>query len=132
MTPFPLNNSSISHTDKSNSYQIGEVIKIFRKLNNLTQIELGKMIGISAQQIHKYETGHNNISYRQVLQLAGILNIPSSYLFNEDKISEKKEDEDKSVTKERIKFLLDISEKLEGKSKEDMTKIGSVIDAMLR
>ncbi len=42
--------------------QVGENIRLFRADRNMTLAELGDALGISHQQLQKYETGANRIS----------------------------------------------------------------------
>ena len=51
---------------------IGNMIRVMRKAMQMTQEALAKKIGISIQQVHKYETGQDTIS---VLKLQTIANI---------------------------------------------------------
>jgi len=48
----------------------------------LTQQELGKSIGISFQQIQKYEKGVNRISAGTLYEISKILKVPVSYFFD--------------------------------------------------
>lgn len=52
-----------------------------RKLCGLSQGELGKAIGVSFQQIQKYENGANRISVSRLEQLSEILKVPAGYFF---------------------------------------------------
>lgn len=54
---------------------IGYRIRTIRKLKNITQKKLGEEIGVSAQQIQKYEKGNDNISVIRLLQIASVLEI---------------------------------------------------------
>ena len=42
---------------------IGQQIKRFRKIKRLTQNDLAEKLGVSFQQIQKYENGKNRISF---------------------------------------------------------------------
>ena len=53
--------------------QIGDNIKTIRKSINITQGELGRQLGISAQQINKYETGIDRVSVSTLYKIANIL-----------------------------------------------------------
>lgn len=62
---------------------IGERLRFYRKKRGLTQVSLSAMIGISAQQIQKYEIGKNRISASRIKQLAEILDIPVHYFLTD-------------------------------------------------
>lgn len=67
-------NNLFSKNNFVNKY-IGEKIKFFRKQLNMTQKDLGDIIGISFQQIQKYEQGVNSISFNKLLDIANALNV---------------------------------------------------------
>ena len=71
--------------------KIGENIRNIRKILNLSQGEVAKKIGITAQQIHKYEHGVNRISTSTLLQMANIFNVDIGVLTGELPSSVKKE-----------------------------------------
>jgi transcriptional regulator with XRE-family HTH domain len=48
---------------------------------NLSQRELGNAIGVSFQQIQKYENGSNRIAAADLLQFATSLAVPITYFF---------------------------------------------------
>ena len=47
----------------------------------MTQTELGKAVGVSFQQIQKYENGSNRIMGSRLWAIASVLNRPISYFF---------------------------------------------------
>lgn len=47
----------------------------------MTQTELGKAVGVSFQQIQKYENGTNRIMGSRLWSIASVLNRPISYFF---------------------------------------------------
>ena len=64
---------------------IGEIIKKYRLAANMSQMALAEKIGISYQQLQKYEKGINNISVYRLEQIAEALKIPiSSFLETEE------------------------------------------------
>lgn len=54
--------------------ELGERLRIVRTVKGLTQAELGKAVGLSFQQIQKYEQGSNRVSASMLLQLSRALN----------------------------------------------------------
>jgi len=62
-------------TDKRH---IGSLIRIVRKTAGLSQMGLAERVGISYQQIQKYEKGVSEISVSRLSQIAHALNIPLS------------------------------------------------------
>ena len=77
-----------SKTDKR---QIGSLIRILRKAAGLSQMKLAERVGVSYQQIQKYERGGSEISVSRLSQIAEALNIPLSRFIPHDedmKVSE--------------------------------------------
>jgi transcriptional regulator with XRE-family HTH domain len=58
---------------------LGEKIRTRRVVAGLSQDELGKALGVSFQQIQKYEKGVNRVSAVRLSQLAAALDESSSY-----------------------------------------------------
>ena len=48
---------------------LGEIIKSARKEQNLTQEELGKLVGVQKAQISKLESSANNVSIETILRV---------------------------------------------------------------
>ncbi|MFN4023672.1 MAG: helix-turn-helix domain-containing protein [Hyphomonas sp.] len=61
--------------------QVGEKIRELRIAQNLTLSELGQELGISHQQLQKYETGTNRLSAGMLSSVARALRVPISELF---------------------------------------------------
>ncbi|MCI5060423.1 MAG: helix-turn-helix domain-containing protein [Alphaproteobacteria bacterium] len=61
--------------------QIGERLKAMRKVRNMTQEDLASQVGITFQQIQKYENGKNRVSASRLHALSRILGIPLGYFF---------------------------------------------------
>ena len=63
--------------------RIGQRIRERRVVLGLSQIDLGDGLGISFQQIQKYETGHNRIAAGRLYGCAQLLDVPPEYFFEE-------------------------------------------------
>lgn len=64
--------------------KIGAQIKALRKLNKMSQTELGDEIGITYQQIQKYESGANKVSPERFYQLADVFGISVTDFFKDE------------------------------------------------
>ena len=64
--------------------QVGERIRFRRKLMRMSQSALGEKLGITFQQVQKYEKGSNRISASKLQATANILGAPISYFFADD------------------------------------------------
>lgn len=58
---------------------VGDVIRKLRKQRNLTQEELGEMIGVQKAQISKLETNAGNITLETVLRVFSALKAQVSF-----------------------------------------------------
>ena len=61
--------------------EVGQQIKRRRAILGLTQWRLADQIGISFQQLHKYEVGANRIPALRLHQIAQALGAPLDYFF---------------------------------------------------
>lgn len=59
---------------------IGQRIKTIRQKYGYSQQQIGKMIGVSFQQIQKYERAEDRISASRLISLSNALNIPATEL----------------------------------------------------
>ncbi len=63
--------------------EIGQRLRRARLSKGLTQQGLAEQIGISFQQVQKYENGSNRVSSSRLLGIVGKLGIPITYFFDE-------------------------------------------------
>ncbi|MGD2134108.1 MAG: helix-turn-helix transcriptional regulator [Maricaulaceae bacterium] len=70
-----------SSEDWSVDARVGDRIRMRRNLLGVSQQALGAAIGISFQQIQKYENGANRIGASRLVQIAKALDTPVSYFF---------------------------------------------------
>ena len=57
-------------------------LRELRKINGLTQAKLAQKSGVHRTIIARYETGRNGLSEKNLLKLAGALNVPVDDLLN--------------------------------------------------
>lgn len=62
---------------------VGNRIRLRRKMLNMSQEKLAERLGITFQQVQKYEKGTNRVGAGRLYQLARILQVPVSYFFPE-------------------------------------------------
>lgn len=67
----------VSDRDKA----IGRQMGVIRRIRGVTQRELGNAIGVSSQQVQKYEMGINKISAGKLEQAAQTLQVPLMAFF---------------------------------------------------
>jgi transcriptional regulator with XRE-family HTH domain len=62
---------------------IGNKIRELRTAAGLYQTKLGEPLGVSFQQIQKFESGRNGVSAGQLWQLCEFLNVPIASMFDD-------------------------------------------------
>ncbi|HEY3779352.1 MAG TPA: helix-turn-helix transcriptional regulator [Rhizomicrobium sp.] len=66
--------------------QVGNRVRLRRMLVGMSQEKLGELLGLTFQQVQKYEKGVNRIGAGRLYQVASILGVPIGY-FYEDVLS---------------------------------------------
>ncbi|NTG05020.1 helix-turn-helix transcriptional regulator [Agrobacterium rhizogenes] len=61
---------------------VGQQVRIQRVRASLSQTELGKGVGLSYQQVQKYEVGTNRVSASMLWEIANVLNVPAATFFD--------------------------------------------------
>ncbi len=73
--------------DKINQH-LGNQVKLLRLANGYSRQQLCDMIGVSNQQLAKYETGFNRLSVGRLVLIAKALSVNLSYFYQEiDKLN---------------------------------------------
>ena len=62
---------------------IGQRIRAIRKMFSISQVALAAKLGVSPQQLQKYETGANKISASRIEIIADTLNVPVMAFFKD-------------------------------------------------
>ncbi len=62
---------------------VGSRVRLRRTLLGMNQTQLGEALGLTFQQVQKYERGTNRISASRLYQLSQILDVPVSFFFDE-------------------------------------------------
>jgi DNA-binding XRE family transcriptional regulator len=63
---------------------VGKRVRVRRLELSLSQTELAEKIGVTFQQVQKYERGANRISCSRLTQIASALEVKLAYFFGED------------------------------------------------
>lgn len=91
---------------------IGAKIREYRIMSGMSQMELADKIGVSYQQVQKYEKGHGNISVKRLKQIADIFGVSITDFFPNPSVSDNKAPYDLSKEDLEIsKFLSSIKKK---------------------
>jgi transcriptional regulator with XRE-family HTH domain len=62
---------------------VGQRIRQRRTLLGVTQQKLGQMLGVTFQQVQKYERGANRVGSSRLFDVARVLEVPVSFFFDE-------------------------------------------------
>ncbi len=60
---------------------VGKRVKEIRTVRGLTQSNVAEQLGISFQQLQKYETGANRVSASRMFELSKLLGVSPSFFF---------------------------------------------------
>jgi transcriptional regulator with XRE-family HTH domain len=72
-------------TDKPNpiDVHVGSRVRLRRTLLGMSQEKLGDAIGLTFQQVQKYERGANRVGASRLFELSRVLDVPVSFFFDE-------------------------------------------------
>ncbi len=62
---------------------VGARVRLRRTLLGMTQTKLGDAIGLTFQQVQKYERGTNRVSSSRLFDLARVLDVPVEFFFED-------------------------------------------------
>ena len=71
-----IDKQNIRAKQRNITKQVGKNLRVLRLAKGLSQTELGDALGVSFQQIQKYEKGTNRLSAAALCQIAEILQVP--------------------------------------------------------
>ena len=60
---------------------VGQRVRARRKMLGLSQTQLGEELGVTFQQVQKYERGANRIGSSRLFRMSSTLDVPVSYFF---------------------------------------------------
>lgn len=61
---------------------VGHRVRLRRVLVGMSQERLGELLGLTFQQVQKYEKGVNRIGAGRLFEIAGILGVPVSFFYD--------------------------------------------------
>lgn len=88
----------------TDAMNIGNKIRRLRKVAGMTQMQLAEKMGITYQQVQKYEKGVSELTIRRLRQVAEALNMPVSVFVPDE--AEVSEPEIPYLTDEETKLLV--------------------------
>ena len=87
---------------------VGERLRMARMFKNVSQTDLGDHLGITFQQVQKYENGSNRLSSSKLYESAQYLGVPISFFFEGIEVDTKRKsrDDEKWKPSDGIKFVM--------------------------
>lgn len=104
---------------------VGSRIRLRRKIAKMSQNHLGEQLGISFQQIQKYERGANRVSASKLHEIATILGVEPCFFFQGIDPSTENKAQPDFLTDEMLQ-LLDSFQKI--KSIEARSNVISIVE----
>lgn len=65
---------------------VGKQLRVARHLKGMSQTDLANSVGLTFQQIQKYEKGTNRVAPGRLQKMADKLNQPVTFFFPDDKV----------------------------------------------
>ncbi len=65
----------------SNTKTIGQNLKTLRQIRQISQVDLAKILGVTFQQVQKYERGTNRLPVDKLHRAKEELNVPYDFFF---------------------------------------------------
>jgi transcriptional regulator with XRE-family HTH domain len=69
---------------------VGDRIRHFRAMTGISQQKLAESLGVTFQQLQKYERGENRIGAGRLLMVANALGIPITFLLDQEALENRK------------------------------------------
>lgn len=73
--------NKVAENKDSFDRELGFKLKTIRQMHRMTQQRLGELLGITFQQVQKYENGLNRIAPEKINLCAQIFDVPVGYFF---------------------------------------------------
>ena len=105
--------------------QIGSLIREMRKAAGMSQMRLADKIGVSYQQVQKYEKGASKLSVPRLIQIADVFGVPVTAFLEETKIGKVAEAQAaySNLSEEEAKVLMLFRRLRRKKLKETFTEM---------
>jgi len=79
---------AMSRSANETDVVVGARIRLRRKQLNMTQTDLAQRLGITFQQVQKYEKGTNRVGASRLAQTAQILEVPITFFFPQPDVAD--------------------------------------------
>ena len=89
---------------------VGKRLRDRRTLLGITQQQLAEMLGITFQQVQKYEKGANRMGCSRLFDVCNILDVDANYFFDEMSEQVKKHSPAKMLKNDEVNFAGEIEQ----------------------
>ncbi len=93
---------------------VGNRVRMRRMLVGMSQEKLGDALGLTFQQIQKYEKGANRVSASRLYQVASTLGVPIQFFFDDMPVSTQTQGSDGLSEGDSAGLLMDFMNSSEG------------------
>ena len=99
------------------AHDMGSLIREMRKGAGLSQMKLADKIGVSYQQVQKYEKGTSKLSVPRLMQVADAFGVPVTVFLDEERLGKETKTQvtGSNLTEDEAKMLM-LFRRLPGKS----------------
>lgn len=107
---------AVARTADAIDAAVGRRVRILRHDLGLSQAEVAERIGVSAQQLQKYENGLNRIPASRLVRLAAVLSVYPGYFFRDGDPGTP--DADRDDASEEARLLRNFRQIKDGKARQ--------------
>ena len=108
---------------------VGQRVRQARLARKMSQTSLGRSLGVSFQQVQKYESGVNRIGSSRLWDIASLLNTPVSFFFEGLRPNARKSKEEPALNRQSIELARAIEQLPDADVKRRFIRL---IDACVR
>ena len=101
--------------------EIGKRLRIVRIMRGITLARLGEALGVSFQQIQKYENGTNRLSAARLVQAAAFFDVPVMTFF--EGLANEGEDQVRELDKKSLRLAAELNAMPDSKAKVVLIKL---------
>ena len=76
-----MNVSTVKRSPHATDRHVGNRVRMRRMMQGMSQQKLGQALGVTCQQVQKYEKGTNRIAAGRLQHIASIQQVPISFFF---------------------------------------------------
>lgn len=108
---------------------VGQRVRQARLARKMSQTALGRALGVSFQQVQKYESGVNRIGSSRLWDISSLLETPVSFFFDGLKAKGRKSPEEPALNRQSLELARTIEQLPDGDVKKRFVRL---IEACVR